>query len=73
MLERRLGEAVGQFILQGAQPADRMIRDLVACEHDYINTDHPEFIGGSRAVEVVMESMQMRKAAAAAKAKVPRS
>jgi hypothetical protein len=29
-----------------------MIRDLVACEHEYINTDHPDFIGGTRAVKV---------------------
>jgi hypothetical protein len=29
-----------------------MIRELVACEHEYINTDHPDFIGGTRAVKV---------------------
>lgn len=36
----------------GAEPAEMMIRDLVACEHEYINTDHPDFIGGTRAVKV---------------------
>lgn len=41
--------------MQGAAPADRMIRDLVACEHAYINTDHPAFIGGNRAIAQVME------------------
>jgi hypothetical protein len=30
-----------------------MIRELVACEHEYINTDHPDFIGGTRAVKVM--------------------
>ncbi len=43
-----------EFIMQGAAPADRMIRDLVACEHAYINTDHPSFIGGNRAIAQVI-------------------
>ncbi len=42
--------AVEEFVADGAAPAERMIRDLVACEHSYINTDHPAFIGGSRAI-----------------------
>ncbi|KAF6266399.1 P-loop containing nucleoside triphosphate hydrolase protein [Scenedesmus sp. NREL 46B-D3] len=51
----------------GAEPAEKMIRELVACEHEYINTDHPDFIGGTRAVKVqaVMEGREARKAAAA--------
>jgi dynamin 1-like protein len=32
-----------------------MIRDLVACEHAYINTDHPSFVGGNRAIAQVLE------------------
>jgi Dynamin central region len=42
--------AVEDFINEGAAPAERMIRDLVACEHAYINTDHPGFVGGNRAI-----------------------
>jgi hypothetical protein len=34
-----------------------MIRELVACEHEYINTDHPDFIGGTRAVKVRLHSV----------------
>ena len=41
------------FISEGAAPAERMIRDLVDCEHAYINTDHPQFIGGNRALSQV--------------------
>lgn len=37
-------------------PAERMIRDCVACELAYINTDHPAFIGGNQAVAAVMEA-----------------
>ena len=48
-------EAVEIFINSGAEPAERMIRDLVECELAYINTDHAQFIGGSRAIGMVME------------------
>jgi hypothetical protein len=37
-----------------------MIRELVACEHEYINTDHPDFIGGTRAVKVGQQSIFIR-------------
>lgn len=49
----RLRAAVEDFIHEGAEPAERMIRDLVDCEHAYINTDHPQFIGGNRALSQV--------------------
>ena len=53
------------FINEGAEPAERMIRDLVSCEHSYINTDHPHFIGGSRAIAAVMERRQQACSSAA--------
>ena len=49
----RLVEAVEEFVNSGAQPAERMIRDIIECEHSYINTDHADFIGGSRAIAQV--------------------
>ena len=52
--QANLVAAVEEFIADGAAPAERMIRDLVACEHSYINTDHPAFIGGSRAIAQVL-------------------
>ena len=52
-VQANLVAAVEEFIADGAAPAERMIRDLVACEHSYINTDHPAFIGGSRAIAQV--------------------
>lgn len=53
LLQVRLRAAVEDFISEGAAPAERMIRDLVECEHAYINTDHPQFIGGNRALSQV--------------------
>lgn len=47
--------SVEEFIDSGAEPAERMIRNLVDCELAYINTDHPSFIGGSKAISIVME------------------
>lgn len=60
-LQKRLATAVLEYIQSGADPADQMIRHLVDCEHDYINTDHPEFIGGTRAVKVVMEEREFKR------------
>ena len=57
-MQAHLVEAVEDYINTGAAPAERMIRDLVACEVSHINTDHPSFIGGSRAIAVVLERRQ---------------
>lgn len=54
-LQSVLAEAVEEFINGGAAPAERMIRDLVACELSYINTSHPQFIGGNCAIAQVLE------------------
>ena len=56
-LQVRLRAAVEDFISEGAAPAERMIRDLVDCEHAYINTDHPQFIGGNRALSQVINAL----------------
>ncbi len=58
--QANLVAAVEEFIADGAAPAERMIRDLVACEHSYINTDHPAFIGGSRAIAQVLLTSPLR-------------
>lgn len=48
-----LSEAVEEFISAGTGPAEQQIRNLVACELAYINTSHPQFIGGNRAIAQV--------------------
>ena len=48
-----LAEAVEDLIAQGAAPAEAMIRNLVLCELAYINTSHPGFVGGNRAIAQV--------------------
>ena len=59
-LQRALSTAVGEYIRAGGEPADQMIRSLIDCEYDYINYDHPDFIGGSSAVAAVLAAKKMR-------------
>jgi len=63
-LSAALRREVAALIDAGAGPAERMIRDLVACELAYINTDHPAFCGGGAAVAAVMERRAREKDAA---------
>ncbi len=53
-LQTVLSEAVEDLVNSGAGPAEHMIRNLVACELAYINTSHPQFIGGNRAIAEVL-------------------
>jgi len=53
-LQTVLSEAVEDLVNSGASPAENMIRNLIACELAYINTSHPQFIGGNRAIAEVL-------------------
>ena len=59
-LQRSLAHSVMEFIRQGSDPSEVMIRHLVECELDHINTDHPEFIGGRGAIRAAMNDRAMR-------------
>lgn len=54
-LKALLKEAIGELVARGAGPAEQMIRNLVACELSFINTSHPDFIGGNKAIAMVLE------------------
>ncbi len=66
VLQTVLAEAVEEFISLGAAPAEAMLRNLVSCELAYINTSHPQFIGGNRAIAQVLEQRGAAAAAAGA-------
>eukprot|EP00200_Dunaliella_tertiolecta_P012263 CAMPEP_0202375302 /NCGR_PEP_ID=MMETSP1127-20130417/6003_1 /ASSEMBLY_ACC=CAM_ASM_000462 /TAXON_ID=3047 /ORGANISM="Dunaliella tertiolecta, Strain CCMP1320" /LENGTH=673 /DNA_ID=CAMNT_0048972739 /DNA_START=12 /DNA_END=2029 /DNA_ORIENTATION=- len=68
-LQRQLAVSVLEFIRSGADPAERMIGSLIECEHDFINCDHPEFIGGRGAIRAVMQDRALRATQGAARAK----
>ncbi|GIL71585.1 hypothetical protein Vretimale_710 [Volvox reticuliferus] len=68
-LQRHLAHAVVDFIRSGAAPAEAMIRSLVECECDYINCDHPDFIGGRGAIRAVLQDRAARQAASSGQRK----
>ncbi|KAL2511956.1 Dynamin-related protein 3A [Abeliophyllum distichum] len=63
VLRKRMDEVIGNFLREGLEPSETMIGHIIEMEMDYINTSHPNFIGGSKAVEV---AQQMRTSRAAA-------
>ncbi|XP_062023348.1 dynamin-related protein 3A-like [Rosa rugosa] len=58
VLRMRLDEVMVNFLRDGAQPAERMIENLIEMEVDYINTSHPNFLGGNRAAEIAMHELK---------------
>ncbi|KAL1224840.1 Dynamin-related protein 3B [Cardamine amara subsp. amara] len=58
VLQKRMDEVVGNFLWEGLEPSQAMIRDIIEMEMDYINTSHPNFIGGTKAVEVAMQQVK---------------
>ncbi|XP_062022340.1 dynamin-related protein 3A-like isoform X2 [Rosa rugosa] len=58
VLRMRLDEVMVNFLRDGAQPAERMIENLIEMEADYINTSHPNFLGGNRAAEIAMHELK---------------
>ncbi|KAJ7516642.1 hypothetical protein O6H91_22G065700 [Diphasiastrum complanatum] len=58
VLRRRIEEVVAGFLREGLSPSETMIGHLIEMEMDYINTSHPAFIGGSKAVEVALQQQR---------------
>ncbi|KAL3698868.1 hypothetical protein R1sor_012944 [Riccia sorocarpa] len=61
VLRRRIEEVVANFLREGLAPAETMIGHLIEMEMDYINTSHPAFIGGSKAVEQALQQQRGAK------------
>ena len=55
VLRDRILEVVSSLLRKCLLPTQLMISNLVKIELAYINTSHPDFIGGSRAVAKLME------------------
>lgn len=56
-LRERMIEVVSSLLRRCVSPTQLMISNLVKIELAYINTSHPDFIGGSRAVGSLMEKI----------------
>ncbi|KAH6813480.1 dynamin-related protein 3A [Perilla frutescens var. frutescens] len=55
VLRKRMDEVIGNFLREGLEPSETMIGHIIEMEMDYINTSHPNFIGGSKAVEMAIQ------------------
>ncbi|XP_073526511.1 uncharacterized protein [Phyllobates terribilis] len=51
VLKRQIDEVAGQFLRENLQPAESIVAHFVEMEMDYINTSHPNFIGGMQALQ----------------------
>ncbi|CAL4945897.1 unnamed protein product [Urochloa decumbens] len=61
ILRRSMDEVIGKFLRDGLKPAESMIAHIIEMEEDYINTSHPNFIGGSKAVEQAQQQVKSAK------------
>lgn len=52
-LKEKFHAVVVHFFKKAMEPTNKLVRDLVAMEACYINTGHPDFINGSRAMAIV--------------------
>ena len=52
-LRTRIVDVIHNMLRERLSPTQDMITDLIKIELAYINTNHPDFIGGSRAVAQV--------------------
>ncbi|XP_028789774.1 dynamin-related protein 3B [Neltuma alba] len=57
-LRKCIDDVIGNFLRDGLEPSENMIGHIIEMEMDYINTSHPNFIGGSKALEIAMRQMQ---------------
>ncbi|KAF2096165.1 V-type ATPase [Rhizodiscina lignyota] len=54
-LKEKFHQVVVAFFKRATDPTNKLVRDLVAMESCYVNTGHPDFINGSRAMAIVHE------------------
>jgi dynamin 1-like protein len=54
-LKEKIHAVVISFFKKAMEPTNKLVRDLVAMESCYINTAHPDFLNGHRAMAMVNE------------------
>ncbi|PHU08472.1 Dynamin-related protein 3A [Capsicum chinense] len=62
-LRSRLEDVTARFLRDGVKPVERMITNLINMEMDYINSSHPNFIGGTKAADMAqreLKAMQLK-------------
>lgn len=54
-LKEKFYAVVVAFFKKVMEPTNKLVRDLVSMEATYVNTGHPDFLNGSRAMAIVHE------------------
>ncbi|XAO22369.1 hypothetical protein I312_101138 [Cryptococcus bacillisporus CA1280] len=60
-LKDRFNLVVINFFKNCMQPTNKLVSDMVAMQACYVNTTHPDFIGGHKAMALVNERMNANK------------
>lgn len=60
-LKEKFHAVVISFFKKVMDPTNKLVRDLVSMESCYINTGHPDFLNGHRAMAIVNEKHQSAK------------
>ncbi|KAF8460651.1 putative vacuolar dynamin-like GTPase VpsA [Kalaharituber pfeilii] len=60
-LKEKFHAVVISFFKKAMQPTNKLVQDLVAMESCYINTGHPDFLNGHRAMAIVTEKHNSAK------------
>ena len=60
-LRDKMHEVVKHVLRKCLKPTREMISNLVQCELAYINTNHPDFIGGSRAISAIAATATVQR------------
>ena len=60
-LRERIQQVVHDLLRRCLDPTKDMIRNIISCELAYVNTNHPDFIGGSQAVSETMDYIESSK------------
>ncbi|KAK9470434.1 Dynamin central region-domain-containing protein [Dipodascopsis tothii] len=61
VLKDKLLHVVIGFFKQALVPTNKLVLDIVSMESSYINTGHPDFLNGHRAMAIVNEKMNAQK------------
>jgi vacuolar protein sorting-associated protein 1 len=61
MLKERFHNVVIQFFKKSMEPCNKLVKDLVSMESCYVNTGHPDFLNGHRAMAIVNDRQAAAK------------
>ncbi|KAL7283018.1 hypothetical protein PYCCODRAFT_1440947 [Trametes coccinea BRFM310] len=60
-LRERFNSVVVNFFRNSMQPTTKLVSDLVAMQACYVNTTHPDFLNGHKAMAIVTERLNANK------------